>query len=61
MDQNTEHLLALIGAVTTAATLASPLLHWIAERTATPYDDEAVKWLDKLLTAAGRLGWHKPR
>lgn len=58
---NFEHALALIGSVTTLATLLSPALHWIAERTATEADNEAVRLLDKLLALAGKLGWHQPK
>ncbi len=55
-----EHILALIGSITTLATLLSPALHWVSQRTATTVDDEAVAFLDGLLAMCGRLGWHKP-
>lgn len=56
-----EHMLALIGSVTTLATLLSPALRYIAELTETTVDDDAVRLLDQLIALTGRLGWHKPK
>lgn len=57
MDQQTiEHLFALWGIVSAAATAALPCLRFFAARTETHLDDDAVGLLEQLVGLTRRVG-----
>lgn len=59
--QTIEHVLTLVGILTTAATAAVPVLRALAKLTKTHVDDNAVNVLAKALDIAARFGWLRGR